>query len=87
MLQVVKRTGKLAYVWRGTANLPALVEQLKREEEEGMPVVDRKGNSPIHQQSEQQDNSLALDAFTQVHTPAADSQGQVKSLAAKCSED
>ena len=50
--QVVKRTGKLAYVWRGLAQLPALIEQLKREEEVGQPVRDRKGAATLSQPAE-----------------------------------
>ena len=50
--QVVRRTGKLAYVWRGLAHLPALIEQLKREEEMGQPVRDRKGAATLSQPAE-----------------------------------
>lgn len=51
---MVKRTGKLAYVWRGLEHLPELIEQLKKEEELGVPVADRKGNSLLPQPTERQ---------------------------------
>ena len=51
--QVVRRTGKLAYVWQGLDHLPLLVARLKREEETGQPIGDRRGN-PLGTASEHQ---------------------------------
>ncbi|CAG9462624.1 unnamed protein product [Pedinophyceae sp. YPF-701] len=38
-VEVVARTGKLTYVWRGTAHLPQLMQSLVHEELHGMPAV------------------------------------------------
>jgi len=51
---VILRTGKLAYVWQGLGHLPELVERLRREEETGQPVGDRRGNVPTALVSERQ---------------------------------
>jgi hypothetical protein len=53
-VQVIVRTGKLAYVWQGLGHLPELMRRLKREEETGQPVGDRRGNVPIALVSERQ---------------------------------
>lgn len=45
-VQVVRRTGKLAYVWVGLDHLPELVQRLQKQEETGEPIGDRKGNVP-----------------------------------------
>lgn len=57
-MQVVKRTGKLAYVWQGMGQLPALVEQLRKEEVDGLPVIDRKGSMQAQQPDKQATHSL-----------------------------
>lgn len=46
-MQVILRTGKLAYVWQGLGHLPELVQRLRREEEAGRPVGDRRGNVQV----------------------------------------
>ncbi|KAK9807594.1 hypothetical protein WJX72_003635 [[Myrmecia] bisecta] len=47
-VEIVHRIGKLAYEWRGTAHLPALLEQLLQDEEQGRPVEDRVRKSGQH---------------------------------------
>ena len=42
---MILRTGKLAYVWQGLGHLPELVQRLRREEELGRPIGDRRGNA------------------------------------------
>ncbi len=56
-MQVVRRTGKLAYVWQGLDHLPELVERLQKQEETGEPVGDRRGNVPCAS-SDQNTHSL-----------------------------
>lgn len=57
-IQVVRRTGKLAYVWQGLAHLPELTHRLRLEEELGQPIGDRRGN--MHCAAGDQQNTHSL---------------------------
>lgn len=45
-VEVVRRTGKLTYEWRGLAHLPTLLQRLCREEFTGVPVEERLKRTP-----------------------------------------
>ena len=52
--------GKLAYEWCGLAHIPALVEQLLREEAAGLPVGDRKGSNAASAQASDRQTTHSL---------------------------
>lgn len=45
-VEIVRRTGKLTYEWRGLGHLPALLRRLVQEEGSGVPVEERVKRTP-----------------------------------------